>query len=97
MGTEYSVIPEEKKEVKQYTEEQNFLMSKFYTCEFLTKDNTSVVVSIPFNRTRLIIKSFEINPSGNDEAMFKAMKEAIDFTEHKFIPKLRELFTFEDK
>ena len=97
MGNQYSAVPEEKNKVEHYTEEQNFLMSKFFICEFLTKDDTSVVVSIPFNRTRLIIKSFEINPSGNDEAMFKAMKEAIDFTEHKFIPKLRELFTFEDK
>ncbi len=55
MGNKYSAVPEEKKEIKQATEEQNFLMSRFFTCELLIKDDTSVVVSISLNRTRLII------------------------------------------
>jgi hypothetical protein len=94
MGNEYSTIPEEKKEVKQFTEEQ---INKYNTNSFIVQCDNSFVVFIPFGILKLKIKSFEINPLGSIDDMFVVEKEALDFIDNKLIPRLHELFTFEDK
>ena len=93
MGNQYSAIPEEKKEVRQLTEEEINTIQKYDTNPFIIKYDNSFVVFIPFGNSRLKIKSFEFEP--NEE--FAVAKKALNFVENKLIPRLHELFTFEDE
>ena len=97
MGNQYSAIPEEKKVVKQFTEEQIILLDKFNANSFITREHNSFVVSIPFECCRLKIRTFEFEPDGNLDKEFTEVKKALDFTNNKLIPRLHELFTFEDE
>ena len=96
MGNQYSAVPEEKNEVKQFTEEQIKIVNKFNTNSFIVRNDNSFVVFIPFGILKLKIKSFDINPQGSIDDMFAVEKEALDFIDNKLIPRLHELFTFED-
>jgi hypothetical protein len=93
MGNQYSAIPEEKKEVRQLTEEEINTIQKYDTNPFIIKYDNSFVVFIPLGNSRLKIKSYEFEP--NEE--LAVAKKALNFVENKLIPRLHELFTFEDE
>lgn len=59
----------------------------------IVKCDNSFTVFIQFGKSKLKIKSFEFEP--HDQII--VAKKALNFIDNKLIPRLHELFTFEDE
>ena len=88
MGNQKSLIQE-----TELTYEQKLIRRQISANPFIAVDNDSFSVFIPLVGVKIRIKQFEVNQS--DDAYIVA-KEALDFVENKFIPRLHKLFEFEE-
>jgi choline-glycine betaine transporter len=85
----------------QTTDEEKALFKRINNSPFIciSNDRKKIIIVIPFvtnhNSAYVVIKEYDIDTCSNEEAIIIS-KEALDFVDNKVIPKIKQLFNFDN-